>query len=92
MDRAQLAEIFTKATILNFSILAFWFIAFIRHRDWGYRLHSRWFRDLSKSSFDRIHYRGMMQYEMIIIFCFLTPALVLRLKQANKYLTIDPIF
>ncbi|HGY5542017.1 MAG TPA: DUF6868 family protein [Prochlorococcus sp.] len=49
----------------------------MRHRDWGYRLHSRWFRDLSKSSFDRIHYRGMMQYEMIIIFCFLTPALVL---------------
>ncbi|KZR75724.1 DUF6868 family protein [Prochlorococcus marinus] len=78
MERAEFAEIFAKATVLNFALLTFWLICFIRHREWGYRWHSRWFLDLSKRSYDRIHYGGMMLYEiMIIIFC-LTPALVLR--------------
>ena len=47
MERAEFAEIFAKATVLNFALLTFWLIAFIRHREWGYRWHSRWFIDLS---------------------------------------------
>ena len=46
--------------------------------DWGYRLHSRWFK-LSVETFDAINYGGLAAYKVGIFLLNLVPLVALYL-------------
>jgi hypothetical protein len=65
-------------TIINYTILIVWFIAFMAARDSLHRLHQRWFR-LSNEQLDAVHYGGMAIYKLGIMLFNLVPYIALRI-------------
>ena len=63
-------------TILNVALMVFWFLFFCLGHDLMYRFHTKMF-DLTKESFDAIHYGGMAVFKIAIFMLNLVPYLVL---------------
>ena len=63
--------------VLNIGLLLYWLVLLKFAHEWVYRFHSRWF-ELSRQTFDAIHYAGMAFYKICIFLFNLTPYLVLR--------------
>lgn len=63
IDLHALREILIWSLVVNYVILLVWFGAIVFAHDWVYRLHTRWFQ-LSRESFDAIHYGGMAVYKI----------------------------
>jgi hypothetical protein len=59
-------------TVLNYGILAAWFLAFVFAHDVMLRVHGRWFH-LSREQFDAVHYAGMSIYKIGILLLNLVP-------------------
>jgi hypothetical protein len=73
-----LRDVLGWCTIINFSILLWWFLFFSLAHDWLYRLHGRWFK-LPVERFDAIHYAGMAFFKISIFLFNLVPYLALRI-------------
>lgn len=65
-------------TVLNYTLLLFWALAFMSARDWMHDLHARWFR-LPVEQFDAIHYAGMAVYKIGIFLMNLVPLVALHI-------------
>lgn len=66
------------SAILNMLFVTVWFLLFTRAHDWMFSLHRRWF-ELSRESFDTIHYAGMACYKVSVWLFFIIPYCALRL-------------
>jgi hypothetical protein len=63
---------------MNIGLLIWWFLFFMLAHDWMYRMHSKWF-NLSKETFDTVHYAGMAIFKMgTLLFC-LVPYLAMHI-------------
>ncbi len=78
MTIETIAAVLGWTTLINFALLAWWFLFLIFAHDWTHRLHAKWFR-LSPERFDAIHYSLMGVYKMGIIIFNLVPYLALRI-------------
>ncbi len=76
MALAELKHILLISTILNYVLIAIWFLAFAYARDDLYRLHTRWFH-LSPQTFDRIHYAGIASYKIGVLLLNLVPLIAI---------------
>ena len=65
-------------SIINMSLLIWWFLFFALAHDWLYRYHSRWF-NFSIERFDSIHYAGMAILKLGIFLFNLVPYFALRI-------------
>ncbi len=65
-------------TLINFALLAWWFLFLALAHDWTLQLHAKWFR-FSPEQFDAIHYSLMGVFKMGIIIFNLVPYLALRI-------------
>lgn len=65
-------------TLINFGLLAVWLMGYLLAHNWIFRQHSRCF-EISKETFDSIHYAGMAFYKISIFLLNLVPYLALRL-------------
>ncbi len=68
--------IFGWCAVLNFGLLAWWFLFFWLAHDWMYRFHGKIFK-MSVEAFDSIHYAGMALFKIGIILLNLVPYLAL---------------
>ena len=66
------------SAILNLIFVSIWFLIFMLAHDWIFFLHRRWF-DLSRESFDAIHYAGMACCKIFAWLFFIMPYFALRL-------------
>ena len=73
-----LRDVLGWCTIINFSILLWWFLFFSLTHDWLYQLHGKWFK-LPVERFDAIHYAGMAFFKISIFLFNLVPYLALRI-------------
>ncbi|MEX0614536.1 MAG: DUF6868 family protein [Methylophaga sp.] len=64
------------SVLINYVLLAVWFVVFGCCADWIYRLHRRWFV-LTREQFDVIHYAGMALFKILTFMLFLAPYLAL---------------
>ena len=58
IDLHALRQILIWSLVVNYVVLLVWFAVIALAHDFVYRLHSRWFQ-LSRESFDALHYGGM---------------------------------
>jgi hypothetical protein len=65
-------EILLWCVVINYGVLIVWFGAFVFAHDLMYRLHSRWFQ-VSRETFDALHYAGMTIYKVGILLFNLVP-------------------
>ena len=72
MDLVMIEKFLLWCTVLNYGILLVWWLLFSIAHDWLYRLHTRWFQ-LSRETFDTIHYKSMALYKIGIMLFNLTP-------------------
>lgn len=61
---------------INYGVLIVWFLVFRFAHRWMFRLHNRWFQ-LSRESFDAIHYQSMAIYKIGVLLLNLAPFLAL---------------
>jgi hypothetical protein len=66
------------STVINFVVLAVWFLGLLIAHDTVHRIHGKWFR-LQRETFDTIHYAGMAGFKLCVFVFNLVPYLVLRL-------------
>jgi len=71
-------DVIAWSAVLNFALLAVWFLVFSLAHGWMYRIHGKWFT-LSVESFDAIHYGGMAFFKLCIIIFNVVPYLALRI-------------
>lgn len=76
MNITQLADFLLYCTLVNYSILIIWFLAFVFAKGWT-SLHGRWFK-LSDQSFDAIT-ADMAVYKIGIMLLNLAPYIALKL-------------
>ncbi len=69
---ADLREILIWSLVVNWAILLIWFAAFRLGHDWMYRLHGKWFQ-LSRETFDALHYGGMAAYKIGVLLLNVAP-------------------
>lgn len=62
--------------VINYGVLLIWFAAFTLAHDGLYRLHSRWFQ-VSRETFDALHYGSMAVYKIGILLLNLVPVVAL---------------
>ena len=72
IDLEALRQILIWSLVFNYAVLLVWFAALVFAHDWIYRLHTRWFQ-LSRESFDALHYGGMAAYKVGILLLNLAP-------------------
>ena len=78
MNVTQLTDFFLWCSVINFSILMWWFAFIVLARDWVYGMHSRWF-ELSRENFDAFHYKAMAIYKIAILMLNIVPYIALRI-------------
>jgi hypothetical protein len=64
-------------TVFNWVLLLVWWGFIVYAGDWMRKVHGKWF-DLSKPTFDAIHYGAMAFFKILILVFNLIPYLVLR--------------
>ncbi|MBU1700861.1 MAG: hypothetical protein KJ970_12540 [Candidatus Eisenbacteria bacterium] len=69
---------FAWCSVINMALLVFWFLLFTFTRDWLKRFHGKWF-NLSDSSFNAIHYGGLMFLKISLFLFNLVPYFALRI-------------
>jgi hypothetical protein len=74
----SLRDFFFWSAVVNYCVLACWFLALLLARGALYRLHARWFR-LSAAQFDTIHYSAMAVYKVGILLLNVVPYIAVRL-------------
>ena len=72
MTMTTLRDLLIWSLVFNYVILMVWFIALTVAHDGVYRLHTRWFQ-LSRETFDAVHYGGMAVYKIGILLLNLAP-------------------
>ena len=72
MTMTTLRDLLIWSLVFNYVILMVWFIALTGAHDGVYRLHTRWFQ-LSRETFDAVHYGGMAVYKIGILLLNLAP-------------------
>jgi hypothetical protein len=77
MSREVIQSILGWSTLLNMGFLLYWWIMLIIAHNWVYRFHTRWFQ-LSRETFDAIHYAAMAFYKISIFLFNLVPYVALR--------------
>ncbi len=78
MTVEMLTAVLGWTTLINFVLLAWWFLFLVVASDWTYRLHTKWF-SFPREKFDAIHYSLMGVFKMGIIIFNLVPYLALRI-------------
>ena len=76
MDITQIKEFLFWVMLINFAMLAYWFLMIMFAKKFVYTLHRRWF-DLTDKEFDKVHFSAMAFYKMSIILFVAVPWLVL---------------
>ena len=76
MTVTTLRDVLIWSLVVNYVVLLVWFAALTLAHDWVYRLHTRWFQ-LSRESFDAIHYGGMAVYKIGVLLLNLAPLVAL---------------
>ena len=71
-------DVLAWSTVINLSILVWWFLVFVYAHDWMYGIHGKWF-NLTIERFDAIHYTGMAFFKLCIFLFNLVPYLALRI-------------
>lgn len=66
------------AAVINYAVLAFWFLVFMFARNLIYRLHHTWFK-IPDDQFDTTHYFLMGVYKLFTLLLFLSPYIALRI-------------
>ena len=79
MDAATLRHFLGWGVVAHYAILLVWFGVFVFARGGLYRLHGRFFPNLTPQAFDAIHYGGMAVYKLLVLAFWLVPWLVLAL-------------
>jgi hypothetical protein len=62
---------------INTGLLVIWFGMFAIASDWIFKLHGRFFKNLSRESFEAIHYGGMAALKVTVVLFNLVPLLAL---------------
>lgn len=78
MTVEQLLPFLGWCTVLNWSMLVIWILMIMFANDFTYRIQTMFF-DISKEQFDRIHYRAMVGYKLLVFMFNLVPYLALRI-------------
>ena len=78
MDILNLEAFFLWCFVINYSILAVWFLMIIFAKDVIYNLHSKWFF-LSKEQFNSINYMWMGFYKLAIFLFNLAPYIAIQI-------------
>ena len=78
MTLETIRAVFAWCTVINFGLLAFWWVFFALAHDWMYRYHSKWVK-MSEETFDAIHYAGMALFKIGILLFSLGPYLAMRI-------------
>ena len=74
----DVGQILGWSLIINYVLLASWFLSFTLFHDWVYSLHGRWFV-LDVKTFDALHYFGMAVYKVAIFMFSLGPYIAVQL-------------
>jgi len=74
----QLTDFFLWCSVINFSILMWWFAFIVLARDWVFRVHSRWFK-ISTEELNSFHYKAMAAYKIAIFMLNIVPYIALRI-------------
>ncbi|PTB84819.1 hypothetical protein C9927_01635 [Pseudidiomarina aestuarii] len=69
-------EVLLWCWVVNYGVLALWFVVLTAFRERLYNLHGKWF-PLSRESFDQMHYMSMAIYKVLVIVFFLVPWIVM---------------
>lgn len=72
MEIGTLRDVLLWSTVVNYAVLFVWFGVFVFAHEWMFRMHTRWFQ-LSRQSFDAIHYGGIAFYKIGILLLNLVP-------------------
>lgn len=72
MTTTTLRDVLIWSLVFNYVILLVWFAAIVFAHDSVYRLHTRWFQ-LSRETFDALHYGGMAVYKIGVLLLNLAP-------------------
>jgi len=62
--------------LINIAVLMIWWLMLVAAHDWVYGFHTRWFQ-LSRETFDGVHYAGLAAYKIAIYVLFIVPWLAL---------------
>ena len=63
-------------TVINYAVLAIWFLLYVLAHGWLCRLWGRWFR-LTAEQFDALNFGGMALYKLGILLLNLAPCIAL---------------
>ncbi|MBI1325427.1 hypothetical protein GC170_19860 [bacterium] len=78
MSLEELRRFLLYCTIIDYALLGWWFIVFVKFRHELYEFHRRWF-DIPHDMFDRIHYNLMGLFKIGIFLFNLCPLIALYL-------------
>lgn len=78
MTIEQLIPFLGWCTVLNWSMLVIWALMIMFANDFTYRMQTIFF-DISKEQFDRIHYKAMVTFKVLVFMFNLVPYLALRI-------------
>jgi hypothetical protein len=78
MAIADLRSVLGWCTVIDYTLLIFWFVAFVLAHDWLQRLHGRWF-SIQEEKFDAIHYTLMAVFKLLIFMFNLVPYVSMRI-------------
>ena len=76
MEIGTLRDVLLWSTVVNYAVLFVWFGVFVFAHDWMFRMHTRWFQ-LSRQSFDAIHYGGIAFYKIGVLLLNVAPLVAL---------------
>ena len=76
MEIGTLRDVLLWSTVVNYAVLFVWFGVFVFAHDWMYQMHTRWFQ-LSRQSFDAIHYGGIAFYKLGVLLLNVAPLVAL---------------
>ena len=76
MTLEVLQSILGWCTVINVSMLVFWFLFFALAHDFMYEFHRKLF-NLTSEKFDAIHYSGMAMYKLFIVVFNISPYLAI---------------
>lgn len=80
MDFEALRAFLGWCTVVNFALLLWWWLWIALAGDWVFRVHRGFIRiEISRETFDAVHYAGMSLFKLLVLFFNLVPYLVLRI-------------
>lgn len=77
MDATTLQHFLGWGVVAHYAVLLLWFAVFVFARAWLYRLHGRFFPNITALAFDAIHYAAMAFYKVMVLLFWLVPWLLL---------------